>query len=133
MQVLDGPLTGFARARPDREAVLVDVGRLPTATAVAPQLLAAADGVILVAAADREGLAQAAAWLPAIGELAERVAIVARQPVAGGGYSGREIADALGGGGPRGSARRRARRPVGLHGDRAGATGAGEPMVAGGR
>ncbi len=96
LQVLDGPLTGFAQARPDREAVLVDVGRLPTATAVAPQLLAAADGVILVAAADREGLAQAAAWLPAIGELAERVAIVARQPAAGGGYSGREIADALG-------------------------------------
>jgi hypothetical protein len=96
LQVLDGPLTGFARARPDREAVLVDAGRLPTAMVVAPQLLAAADGVILVAAADGEGLGQAAAWLPAIGELAERVAIVARQPAAGGGYSGREIADALG-------------------------------------
>jgi MinD-like ATPase involved in chromosome partitioning or flagellar assembly len=95
LQVLDGPLAGFATARPDREVVLVDAGRLPTAMAVARQLLAAADGMILVAAADREGLGQAAAWLQAIGELAERVAIVARQPAAGG-YSGREIADALG-------------------------------------
>ncbi len=96
LQVVDGPLTGFAQARPDGEAVLVDVGRLPTALIGAPQLLAAADGVVLVAAADREGLGQAAAWLPAAGELAEKVAIVARQPAAGGGYSGREIADALG-------------------------------------
>jgi hypothetical protein len=95
LEVLAESVVRFARSRPETEVHLADVGRLNLDSAAAP-FVWSADGVVLVAWADREGLAHAAAWLRGASELAARVAIVARQPAAGAEYTPQEIANALG-------------------------------------
>ncbi len=95
LDVLADPLARFARSRPDGELLLADVGRMDPDSAAAP-LVSAADGVVLVTHADREGLEQAASWLRTAGELNGRIAVVTRQPPTGLEYSPREIADGLG-------------------------------------
>ncbi len=91
-------LAQFLRRLPPDEIVLIDVGRFPTAGSAeeptAP-LLRVADGVALVASADREGLAGAAAWLQSVTLPMVGAALIARQPPLRAGYSSREIATEL--------------------------------------